>query len=217
MPSSANPAIAAVTGIKDMEIRVYDGSSPDRHYVVFFQLDPPTLPMMVPRPATTLKDDGGRATDFMVSYIDTAAELTPFEPIETTFRLMHMSQALQLVDALGNPFEKENWIIGAHTWNGLATSALGTRKNSDGVNIACRYPKDVPQQTRMVSIVWGYNVPADAPAGTAIFCEAKGVVTSNVMNTPEGALSYFEFTTQIWGEINPRLTDWPDGIESIPS
>jgi len=211
----ANPANAANSGVKDRYFRVYDGASPTRHYVEFFQLDQPTLPTMVPRPTTTIQLDGGRATDYMVSYIDD--EAVPFQPIEATFRVMHMSQALQLVDALGNPFEKEDWIVGAHTWVGLATTALGTRKNSDGVNISCRYPKDIPQQTRMVSLVWGYNVPVDAPAGSPFICEAKGVVTSNVMDTPEGALMYFEFTTQIWGEINPRLVDWPDGIESIPS
>jgi len=34
---------------------------------------------------------------------------------------------------------------------------------------------------------------------------------------PEGQLMYFDVTAQIWGEINPNLTDWPTGTESIPS
>lgn len=203
------------SGVKDRFFRVYDGASPDRHYVQFYQLEQPSLPMMEPRPTTAIQLDGGRATDYMVTYIDN--EQTPFEPIEVTLRVMHMSQALELVDALGNPRRKTNWTVGGHSWVGLATNALGTRQNSDGVNVAALYPKDIQQQTRMVSLCWGYNVPVDAPAGTPFICEAKGVVITNVMDVPEGQLMYFDITAQIWGQIDPNLTDWPDGIESVPS
>lgn len=203
------------SGVKDRFFRVYDGASPSRHYVQFFQLEQPTLPMMEPRPTTAIQLDGGRATNYMVTYIDN--EQTPFEPIEVTLRVMHMSQSLELIDALGNPRRKASWVIGGHTWTGLALNALGVRQNSDGVNVSALYPKDVQQQTRMVSLCWGYNVPADAPVGTAFFCEAKGVVVTNVQDVPEGQLMYFDVTAQIWGEINPNLSAWPAGIESTPS
>ena len=146
------------SGVKDRFFRVYDGAAPARHYVQYFQMEQPTLPTMVPRPTTAVQLDGGRATEFMVTYIDN--EQIPFDPIEVTFRVMHMSQSLQLIDAIGNPWNKPNWTIGAHTWVGLGTSSLGVRTNSDGVSIPALYPKDVQQQTRMVSICWAYNVPA---------------------------------------------------------
>lgn len=203
------------SGVKDRFVRVYDGASPSRHYVQFYQMDQPTLPMMAPRPTTAIQTDGGRMTDFAVTYIDN--ETIPFEPIEITLRVMHMSQSLQLVDALGNPLEKGTWTVGAHTWVGLGLNSLGTRKNSDGVSIACLYPKDIPQQSRMVSLCWGYQVPADAPSGTSFITEAKGVVVTNVQDVPEGQLMYFDITAQIWGEINPNLTAWPTGTESFPS
>lgn len=203
------------SGVKDRYFRVYDGASPVRHYLQFFQLDQPTLPMIEPRPTTAIQTDGGRMTDFAVTYVDN--ETIPFEPIEVTFRVMHMSQSLQLLDALGNPLRKPTWLIGNHTWTGLATTALGTRQNSDGVEVACLYPKDIQQQTRMYSICWGYNVPQDAPSGSPMIVEAKGVVTTNVQDVPEGALMYFDVTAQIWGQINPHLTEWPEGLESVPS
>ena len=203
------------SGVKDRFFRVYDGASPSRHYVQYFQMEQPTLPLMTPRPTTAIQLDGGRATEYMVTYIDN--EQIPFEPIEVTFRVMHMSQSLQLVDAIGNPLGKTTWTIGAHSWVGLGISSLGSRVNSDGVFIPALYPKDVQQQSRMVSICWSYNVPVDAPAGTPFVCEAKGVVVTNVMDVPEGQLMYFDVTAQIWGEINPNLTDWPTGIESFPS
>jgi len=202
------------SGVKDRFFRVYDGGSP-RKYVQYFQMEQPTLPTMAPRPTTAIQLDGGRMTEYAVTYIDN--EQIPFEPIEVTFRVMHMSQSLQLVDALGNPWAKTTWTIGAHTWVGLGTSSLGVRYNSDGLAIPALYPKDVQQQTRMVSVCWGYNVPVDAPAGTPFVCEAKGVVVTNVQDVPEGQLMYFDVTAQIWGEINPNLTDWPTGTESIPS
>lgn len=203
------------SGVKDRFFRVYDGASPSRHYVQYYQLEQPTLPLIEPRPTTAIQPDGGRMTEFAVTYIDN--ETIPFEPIEVTLRVMHMSQSLQLIDALGNPLRKATWTVGADTWTGLATNALGSRQNSDGVEIPCLYPKDVQQQTRMVSLCWSFNVPVDAPTGTGFFVEAKGVVITNVQDVPEGQLMYFDITAQIWGEINPTLTAWPTGTESIPS
>lgn len=203
------------SGVKDRFFRVYDGASPTRHYVQYFQLEQPTLPMIEPRPTTAIQPDGGRMTNYAATYIDD--ETIPFQPIEVTLRVMHMSQSLQLIDALGNPRRKASWVVGADTWVGLATNAIGTRQNSDGVSVSCLYPKDVQQQTRMVSLVWGYQVPADAPSGVSFYCEAKGVVITNVQDVPEGQLMYFDLTAQIWGEINPRLAAWPAGTESIPA
>lgn len=202
------------SGVKDRFFRIYDGAAPSRHYLHFYQLEPPTLPMMVPRPTTAIQLDGGRMTEYAVTYIDN--EAIPFEPIEVTLRIMHMSQALELAN-IGNWMERNTWTVGGHTWVGMGLNSLGTRKNSDGVSIPCLYPKDIPQQSRMVSLVWGYQVPADAPSGTPFITEAKGVVITNSQDVPEGQLSYFDLTAQIWGEINPNLTDWPVGIESFPS
>jgi len=202
------------SGVKDRYVYVYDGASPSRHYMVFRQLEPPTLPMMEPRPTTAIQPDGGRMTEFAVTYIDD--ETIPFAPIEITLRLMHLSQSLELSN-LGNWRRRTNWVVGGHTWVGMGLNTIGTRQNSDGVDVPCLYPKDVQQQSRMVSIVWGYQVPADAPTGTPFICEARGVVVKNVMDVPEGQLSYFDVTCDVWGEINPNLTDWPAGIESFPS
>ncbi len=201
------------SGVKNRFFRVYDGGSP-RKYVQFIQIDQVAFPLITPRPTTAIMADGGRATDYMDSYIED--ETVPFQPIEVTLKLLHLSNKLQLLDALGNPLNKASWVIGSDTWVGLATNAIGTRKNSDGVSVACRYPRDSQQVNRMVSCVTGYTVPTDAPGGRGLFSEAKGVVVTNVMDSPDGQNMFFEITLQIWGEVNPGLTGWPVGVESIP-
>lgn len=203
------------SGIKDRSFRIYDGTSPTPFYVEVFQLEQPTLPLMEPRPTSTLMLDGGRMTDKVISYIDN--EQIPFEGIEMSFKLYHMSERLDLADAFGNWRRKATWSIGAHTWTGVPVSAMGTRNNSDNVAIACIPPKDVQQQSRMINIVCGYNVPADAPTGTAFFYEARGIVVTNVQDVPDNQLMCFEITAMCFGAINPNLTTWPTGTPSVPS
>jgi len=202
------------SGVKNRFFRIYDGASPSRHWIQFYQLEQPSLPAKEPRTTTAIQPDGGRMTAFATTYVDD--ETIPFQPIEATLRVMHMSQALELAN-VGNWMERTTWTVGQHTWVGVGTTAIGTRKNSAGVSIPCLVPQDVPQQSRMVSLVEGFTVPADAPSGTGYFCEWKGVVVKNAQSVAEGQLMYFDLTIDIWGEINPNLTDWPVGIESIPS
>lgn len=202
------------SGIKNRFFRIYDGASPERHYIQFYQLDQPSLPAKEPRPTTGIQPDGGRMTEFATTFVED--ETVPFAPIEATLRVMHMSQALELAN-VGNWMERASWTVGGHSWVGLATNAIGTRKNSDGVSIPCLIPQDIPQQTRMLSLVEGILVPGDAPSGTPYFCEWKGIVVKNAQSVAEGQMMYFDLTIDIWGEINPNLTDWPDGIESTPS
>lgn len=203
------------SGVKDRFFRIYDGTPTTPFYVNFFQLEQPTLPLIEPRPTTAIQPDGGRMTDFAVTYIDN--ETIPFEPIEVTFRLMHMSESLELLDAIGNPLRRATWTIGGDTWVGIPLTSLGTRQNSDGTAVACLYPKDVQQQSRMVNVEWKYNVPADAGTGTSLVCQARGVVVTNVQDVPEGQLMYFDVTAMIWGAIDATLTDFTTGTESTPS
>ena len=202
------------SGVKDRFFRVYSGDTP-AFYVEAIQMVQPTLPLIEPRAPSDLQLDGGRATANMISYI--SDEAVPFQPIEVSFQVYHTSELLDFVNAFGNWRKLPTWTVGGDTWTGVAIAAMGTRTNSDGVAIAAVPPKDIIQQSNMVNLVVGYQVPADAPTGTAFYAELRGVVITDVQDVPEGNLMSFQITGQCYGAIDTTLTDWPAGTESIPS
>jgi len=196
--------------------RFYDGTTPTPYYVEAFQFSTnPVIPIVEPRPTTAIMMDGGKMTDKAITYIED--DSVPFQPIEISFTIAHMSEYLELIDAIGNPRRKGTWTIGAHTWQGLAVSALGTRKNSDDEDIACVAPQDAQQRDRMITIVEKTAARGDAVSGTDFYAEARGFVVTNLEHTEEGQLVYWNFTGHIWGALNSTLTAWPTGNASTPS
>lgn len=200
------------SGIKDTDVRIYSGNG---FFVTLRQLgEIPSLPLTEPRPTTTIQPDGGKMTDWAVTFIDN--ETIPFEPVEFTIRLMHLPEYLAFVNSVGNPRRVSPWEIFGDTWTGFATNAIGTRQNSTGEDIACLVPADYQQRTRMIQMVVKTGSPADAASGEDFYHSVKGVVVSNAMHQPDGPNMYVEYTCQCWGAIETDLTDWPTGIESTP-
>jgi hypothetical protein len=200
------------TGINQRFLRIYSGSG---HYVNLFQVGQPDLPGMEPRPETATRADGGRATNFIASYI--VDEMTPFEPVAMTFTVLSMSEYVDMQRAIGNWQRWATWTVGAHTWTPVLPANLGTRFNSAGVAASCIPPVDAIQLAYMVNIAWTESVPAGATTGAATFGEARGFVVSNVTASTEDNLNIYNVEGMIYGQIRWNLTAWPAGTESIPS
>lgn len=198
--------------VVDRFCRIYSGNG---FYATAFQIDQPSIPIMEPRSDYEIQPDGGRMTTHAGTFV--TDETAPFRGIEISLRVALMSERLDMIHAIGNPFRNSPWVVGGDTWTGVATNALGTRLDSRGNAVPCVFPPDSVQRQYMVNFCWTNQVQPDATAGTAMYGEARGLFITNATEDPDGQLIYVTITGMIMGTINPRLTAWPAGTESVPS
>lgn len=204
----------SVSGVENRFMYVFDGTTPTPFFAKFIQLTQPNVPLVLPRATTGIQTDGGRMTANAATFIEDPT--VPFQPIDITLQIAHMSERLEMIDALGNPFNKGSWVVGGDTWAPLATNAIGNRVDASGNTVPALPPKDVPQQNGMVSLVVEYLVPNEATTGTAFYAKLDGFVVTSIEDSIEGQLAFFNVTGQLWGGISV-LSALPAGNESTPS
>jgi len=202
---------------KDRDLRLYSGDGTP-FYIALFQVDIAELPLMEPRPPTNYQLDASKVSNNVISYINPEDQLIPFQPLPFSITLAHMSDHLEMLDSFSNPRRKGTWTVGGDTWTPVATGAFGTRLDVDGNAVNAFAPKDQTKLDHCVNMYAKYSVPGDAVAGTALVVEWKGVAINSVSLQENAAgLSTFIMEGEIYGAINPNLSDFPAGTESIPS
>ena len=195
--------------------RIYDGTTPTPFYVEAFQFtNRPVIPLKAPTATTGIQMDSGAMTNFAATFVED--DSVSHQPMDITFSILHMSEYLELIKAIGDPLETGTWTVGGDTWTGLAVSALGTRKNSNGDDIACLVPAVSHLQSHMVTLVEKIAARDDAVGGSDFYAQAKGVVITMMEHAEEGQLLTFSCTGQIWGAVG-QIAGWPAGNESTPS
>lgn len=200
------------SGVNERLYRLYSGNG---FYVNLFQVGQPDLPGMEPAAETGIRDDGGRMTQYAITYI--TDEKTPFEPISVSFSAAIMPEYIDVQKAIGNWIDAPTWQIGAHVWTPVLTSNIGTRYNSAGVATPAQFPVSARQLLYMTNLCWSIATPAAAPTGVSLYGEGRGFVVSNVTVGVEDMISIANIEGMIYGQVRWNLTDWPAGTESIPS
>jgi hypothetical protein len=205
--------MASVGTQPNFDLRIYDGTAVTPFFVQATFLDPPTLPVLPPRPETTVIIGGGRAeTGNIASVI--ADESPIFQPLPFSLRIALQSERLGVLDALGNPRGLATWTVGSDTWTPVATADIGTRNNSSGTAVVLPGPKDQDQIDGMYNIVALNSVPGDAPLGVVFATELKGCVTITVDQVVEAPQVFLAVSGVCYGAIDSQITAFPTGTES---
>lgn len=199
---------------KHFDLYVSDGSGTP-NYVKFFHYTMPDLPGREDRTETEIELDGGRASDNMAVY--TPDETAPFRPVPFDLEIAMLSDAYELADAFGNFFNKSPWTIGGDTWTAVADSAIGTRKNSSGDDVACIAPNDSVLLSKMFNMHGHHVAHPSVSGGDDFIMQYLGCVASSVIIGPSGPLLKFKVSGMIYGAIG-KVANLPAGWnESIPS
>lgn len=205
--------MTSVNTQQNFTFRVYDGTAVTPFYVEATFLDPPTLPLIAPRPETNVVLGGNKATAGNITTV-VPDESVIFTPIPFSIRFALQSEAVELLDAFGNPRGKASWTVGGDNWIPVTVANIGTRVNSLGAAVATPGPADSVQINGLYNIEILNAVPANAPAGVVFAASLKGCVTTTVAQVTEEIQVFITLDGLIFGEIDSEITAFTTGTQS---
>src|SRR5262245_52250299 len=173
----------ALNQSKDIEVRIYDGSTPAKYIVGRFIGDGTSIPGMGPRPNEQLFLDRGVANVYMsrVSEDDNSI----YEGIPWTLPFLLNEEFYGQIDALSNPDHITPWIVFGQTFQPVVN--IGGRINGRGVLVSCPRPADFMRVSYLVNVYIRFDSPPGVTPVNPMVRQALGVAVTSLTytwNTP---------------------------------
>lgn len=201
----------ALNASKDVEFRIYDGSTPARYIVGRFIQDGATIPGMGPRPNEQLFLDRGVANAYMsrVSEDDNAI----FEGIPFTLNFLLNEEFYDFIVALGNADGVTPWRAFGQTLTPVTN--IGTRINGRGVAVACPLPSDYQRVTYLVNMYVKFSSPPGVSPANNTVRQMLGIAPTSLTYTISSPVIQVTMETMIYGGLGEQ-DDFPAGSELSP-